>query len=409
MKSSIVYGLAIAIGLTLSPLTQAASGTPISTGSATDNAFNPAMSLILSGGYTHTSKDPEDYHIAGFDLPADAEAGPGSRGFSLSESELDISTNIDPWLRGAANIALGSDNSISVENAYIQTTSLGYGLTLKAGRFFSDLGYVNSQHAHAWDFADAPLAYQAILGTQYADDGVQVNLLAPTDQFIQLGIELGRGRSFPGTDTSRNGAGSTVFTFHTGGDVGDSHSWRAGISALNAKATDQTFESIDTSDNKVTNTFTGSTHVWIVDGVWKWSPHGNATRTNFKLQGEYLRSKRDGDFTYDTETTNSTDAYTVTQSGWYLQGIYQFMPRWRVGLRTERLDSGSPDYGSNQANVVISTDQAHKYTVMLDYSPSEFSRVRLQFAKDYARGDAVDNQMFLQYQMSLGAHGAHSY
>jgi len=116
MKFSIVYGLGIAIGLTLSPLTQAASDTPTSTGSApvSDNAFNPAMSLILSGGYTHTSLDPVNYHIAGFDLPPDAEAGPGSRGFSLAESELGISANIDPWLRGTANIALAPDNSVSV-------------------------------------------------------------------------------------------------------------------------------------------------------------------------------------------------------------------------------------------------------------------------------------------------------
>ncbi len=409
MKSTSISSLAIALGLTFSPLTYAASSTPTGAAVVTDNAFNPAMSLILSGGYTHASQDPESYRIAGFDLPKDAEAGPGTRGFSLSESELDLSANIDPWLRGVANIALGSDNSISVENAYIQTTSLGHGLQLKAGRFFSDLGYVNSQHAHAWDFADAPLAYQAMLGTQYADDGVQLTLLAPTDQFLQVGIELGRGRSFPGTNTNRNGAGSSAFTLHTGGDVGDNHSWRAGISTLHTKADAQELSSIDANDHEVINAFTGITDVWILDGVWKWAPNGNATRTNFKLQGEYLRSKRDGDFTYDTETSNLTDAYTATQSGWYLQGIYQFMPRWRMGLRTERLNSGTPDYASNQVNMTIPTDDARKHTVMLDYSPSEFSRVRLQFAKDYARGDVVDNQMVLLYQMSLGAHGAHSY
>ena len=46
---------------------------------------------------------------------------------------------------------------------------------------------------------------------------------------------------------------------------------------------------------------------------------------------------------------------------------------------------------------------------MLDFNPSEFSRMRLQFARDNARQGASDNQLFLQYQMSLGAHGAHSY
>lgn len=46
---------------------------------------------------------------------------------------------------------------------------------------------------------------------------------------------------------------------------------------------------------------------------------------------------------------------------------------------------------------------------MLEYRPSEFSRVRLQWARDHAREGAADNQLFLQYQMSLGAHGAHRY
>ena len=44
-----------------------------------------------------------------------------------------------------------------------------------------------------------------------------------------------------------------------------------------------------------------------------------------------------------------------------------------------------------------------------DYAPSEFSRVRLQFGQDRSRAGVTDNQVFLQYQMSLGAHGAHSY
>src|ERR1035437_7585854 len=62
------------------------------------NAFNPAMSLILSGGYTRTSRDPATYSITGFQLPKGSDAGPGSRGFSLAESELGLAANIDPWL-----------------------------------------------------------------------------------------------------------------------------------------------------------------------------------------------------------------------------------------------------------------------------------------------------------------------
>jgi hypothetical protein len=374
------------------------------------NAFNPAMSLILSGLYIRTSQDPAKYAITGFQLPASAEVGPGTRGFSLAESELGLSASIDPWLRGAASIALHPDDTVSVEEAYIQTTSLGNGLSLKAGRFFSGVGYINAQHAHTWDFVDNLLVYQALLGTQYGDDGVQLAWLTPTDQFIELGVELGRGRSFPGADNSRNGAGMTALVAHTGGDMGVSHSWRAGLSVLNAKADDQRLLGQDAiGGSAVASAFSGRTRVWVADAVWKWAPRGNATRTNFKLQGEYLRSTRTGSLIYDVGNTDSAGAYRAVQSGWYVQGIYQFLPGWRVGLRTERLDSGAPDYGLNAGLFSAVDYQPRKNTLMVDFSASEFSRVRLQWARDRSRQGSPDNQLFLQYQMSLGAHGAHSY
>ncbi|HEX6706051.1 MAG TPA: hypothetical protein VF169_14920 [Albitalea sp.] len=386
-----------------------APATPTAAPGSASTAFNPAMSLILSGLYSRTSKDPATYTISGFQLPVDAEIGPGTRGFSLAESELGFSASIDPWWRGAANIALHGDDTVSVEEAYVQTTALGNGLSFKAGRFFSGIGYLNPQHAHTWDFVDNPLAYQALLGTQFGDDGVQLAWLAPTEHYVELGVELGRGRSFPGSDSSRNGAGMAALTAHTGGDIGDSHSWRAGLSVLSAKASDQSLAATDAAGNAVVDLFSGRTRVWVADAIWKWAPDGNATRTSFKLQGEYLRSTRTGSLTYDAGNTDSIADYRAVQSGWYLQGVYQFVPHWRVGVRTERLDPGTPDYGLNAPFFAPTGYQPSKHTLMLDYSPSEFSRLRLQLARDRAREGSVDNQLFLQYQMSLGAHGAHSF
>ena len=373
------------------------------------NAFNPAMSLILSGIYSRTSQDPSRYAITGFSLPRDLAIGLGTRGFSLNESELGLAASIDPYLRGAANIALEADNTLSIEEAYVQTTSLGDGFSLKAGRFFSGVGYLNPQHSHTWDFVDNPLAYQAMLGTQYGDDGMQLTWLPPIDQYVEFGLELGRGRSFPGTDTGRNGAGMAAVTAHTGGDIGDSSSWRAGLSMLGARATDQGLVATDASGNLVNDSFNGRTRVWIADAIWKWAPNGNATRTSFKLQGEYLHSTRSGDLAYDIDHTDQLGDYRASQSGWYVQGVYQFMPYWRVGLRTERLAPGSADYGINGTFFNPVDYNPRKNSLMLDFSPSEFSRVRLQFARDQSRQGATDNQLFLQYQMSLGAHGAHSY
>ena len=48
-------------------------------------------------------------------------------------------------------------------------------------------------------------------------------------------------------------------------------------------------------------------------------------------------------------------------------------------------------------------------TLMVDWSPTAFSRLRLQFASDKARAGMTDNQVLLQYIYSLGAHGAHTF
>jgi hypothetical protein len=205
------------------------------TPAASGGGFQPALSLILSGQYGQTQRDPSSYRIQGFPLPPDAEIGPGTRGFSLNETELSLSASVDPWFRGVATMAFAPDNSVSVEEAYVQTTALGRGLTLRGGRFLSGIGYLNPQHAHAWDFTDAPLAYQAMLGTQYGDDGVQLAWVAPTDRLVEVRGELGRGRSFPGSDRNKNGAGMASLSVHMGDDVGTSHSWRAGLSYLRAR------------------------------------------------------------------------------------------------------------------------------------------------------------------------------
>jgi hypothetical protein len=386
---------------------------PQATPPAAINAFNPGVSLILSGLYSNHSRDPAGYRITGFHLPDGvlADVAP-QRGFSLAETELGIYANVDPYFAGSLNFSIHPDNTVSAEEAFIQTLGLSNGLTVKAGRFFSGIGYLNEQHAHTWDFVDAPLAYQAFLGGQFNNDGVQMRWLAPTDTFVELGAELGRGASFPGTGRDKNGAGASALYAHAGGDVGASNSWRAGGSLLATSPQGRAWNDVDAFNTGVTNQFSGNSKLWVADGVWKWAPNGNPYYTYFKLQGEYLRRVEDGNLTYDVNAASlgsSTGSYNATQSGWYLQGVYQFAPYWRAGLRTERMDHGSVDYGANNAALLRPDYDPSRQSLMLDYNPSEFSRIRLQIAQDKSLQGVTDNQVFLQYQMSLGAHGAHKF
>jgi hypothetical protein len=46
---------------------------------------------------------------------------------------------------------------------------------------------------------------------------------------------------------------------------------------------------------------------------------------------------------------------------------------------------------------------------MVDWSPTESSRLRLQYSRDDQQIGLTNNQWVLQYVMSLGPHGAHRF
>jgi hypothetical protein len=112
------------------------------------------------------------------------------------------------------------------------------------------------------------------------------------------------------------------------------------------------------------------------------------------------------------------DVFRSRQSGWYLQGVYQFIPHWRFGYRYDRLNFGTVENGIVASGLgptaadfplLMTEHKPTRHTVMLDWSPTEFSRLRLQLASDKSRFGVTDHQALLQYIFSLGAHGAHRF
>ena len=373
-------------------------------------AFNPAISAVLQGVYSNLSQDPNQYAIAGF-VPS-GDIAPAKRSFSIAESELALSANVDDKVYGNLIFSLSPDNTVEVEEAYGLFTAVPYGIAPKFGRFLSSIGYLNDQHQHAWDFFDAPLVYQAFLGGQYQNNGLQVKWVAPTETFLEFGGEVGSGESFPGNDRNKNGIGDWNIYAHAGGDVGTSNSWRAGLSYLETGANNRDFTQTDLAGNNTQLSFSGHSQVAIADFVWKWAPNGNAMEQNFKLQGEYFWRREHGDLTYDANGAlglTQTSGYRSNQNGFYVQGVWQFSPQWRVGARYDWLNPGSVDYGANGIYLDNGSFHPQRASVMFDWTPSEFSRFRVQYQQAKLKPDFTDNEFFVQYILTLGAHGAHKF
>ncbi|MFT7433657.1 MAG: hypothetical protein ACI9TY_001296 [Alphaproteobacteria bacterium] len=366
-----------------------------------DNSFNPSIGLILNGTMNTFSSNSSE--MAGLAMGEEGERG--KEGFSIGESELNISANIDDKFKASSTIAIVNEDGsdiIELEEAYIETLggTLPYGLNVKAGRALWTLGYLNEHHAHSDDFADRPLPYRAFLNKAYNDDGIEASMILPTDLYTEIGGGVFRGDDFP-----HGGADSGVEAWsafaRVGGDIGDKQSWRLGASTLQGSSNGRA------SNEDVVN-FTGDSDLYIADVRYTWTPTGNSAKEEVIFQGEYFYRDEDGRYE-DTDAATGLVSVDGASSGWYAQGIYKWSPSWRAGIRYSQLNPMDTVAALAGSALDAKGYKPKSISTMLDWTNSEFSRLRFQYNHEELSRDVVDKQFVLQYTMSLGAHGAHKF
>ncbi|MGB1702958.1 MAG: hypothetical protein ACPHFR_07530, partial [Cycloclasticus sp.] len=199
-----------------------------------------------------------------------------------------------------------------------------------------------------------------------------------------------------------------------GGDIGVEHSWLFGLSHWQANDIDGRTSgghAHEGEDEEETPSFSGKSKINAVDFVYKWAPNGNPSQQNFKFQFEYFDRHEEGVITMLNSDPLEVTRYDGEQNGWYAQAVHQFKPQWRAGLRYDQLDSSNSGADTDILEEAGLDNEGHtpkRYSAMVEWLPSEFSRIRLQFNRDQSYED-TDNQLFLQYTHSLGSHGAHQY
>ena len=390
---------------------------------AAAQSFNPEISLVLDGRYTDI--ESSELVLPGFQLGG--HAGLPNNGFETGHNEISISSTVDDKFFGLLSVALmqhDGSTEVELEEAYFETLQLGHGFNIKGGQFLSGFGYLNSVHLHAHDFADRPLAYDALVGGHLIDTGLQVNWVAPSDMYFSIGSELTTGTAYPGGENEDGQNGFALYA-KTGGDMNTSSSWQLGASYYYAdfnvrEAGGHHHHGGHGHSEEVDNELVeGEAELIGIDFVYKWAPNGNSKDTNLKLQAEYIVKQEDGIAEF-TESASSAEAdYDGEQKGFYIQGIYQFKPSWRVGLRYDRLSAENTVSNFEGTGLDLETfldesgigtrgNDPSKNSIMVDYSPSHFSRLRLQFSQLDNGLDTIDYLM-LQYIMSIGSHSAHSF
>ena len=407
---------------------------------AQDNAFNPAIGIVFDGRYASRAGGES---IPAFPLGHEAEGAP--RGISLGHSEVTASGNVDDKFRAGLTLGLGvhagEPVELELEEAYVQTlpgSGLGEGVRVKAGRALWTFGYLNEQHAHGDDFADRPLPYRAFLDNAFNDDGVEVSVVLPTELYSEIGGGLFRGDDLPfgGSD---NGLRARSAYARLGWDLGRDAAMRVGGYLLDGKASgrmvgdghahgeeedhahegegEEHEEEHEHAEYFNEGMFTGDTRLYGLDFRFTLAPTGNARESELILQGEYFWRREKGTYTLAEEMVHEEEENHEDEEehadehpeglrtdsvarGWYIQGVYKPSAQWRIGARYARLSP--PD----DAEI---DHEPYAFAAMVDWSNSEFGRIRLQYNHEALDGHETNNQIMLQYVMSLGAHAAHSF
>ncbi|MEG3219025.1 hypothetical protein PD716_00125 [Vibrio gigantis] len=374
-------------------LVSLAIGSTLSAPVFADTLSNPQIGVVLDGYYQDGQRNNSER----------------DEGFGLGHTELNMSANIDDKFYGSLTTVIEThddETELLLEEAFIETLTMPYGLSIRGGRFLSDFGYLNNQHMHTDSFVERPAAYRTFLGSHYYDDGVRANIVLPTDLYVKFGVEALSGSKMSSVEDGSD-VGVYTTTMKLGDDFSDSSSWQFGLSYLrNENGKTREFEDHDHGhdhdhDHSHGAAVTGS-NLYGADFVWKWAPNGNYKYQNFTLAAEYmlLDGIVDDKYKNDAESPDNLAAY-------YVSGVYRFSPSWSAGLRYGEAESYDGHAHGDHMHFTAMNDK--EADAMVAWDSSHFGTVRAQYSRVENQSKETDNVFTLQYVMTFGAHGAHAF
>ena len=137
---------------------------PVTQQTRSSLSFNPDIGVIGDFRGSYISKGQKNFDLY------------------LNETEVSLQATVDPYARADFFLSFGRDPEtgkygVEVEEGYLTTLSLPARLQLKAGRFRSAIGRVNTVHPHALPFIDMPNAYVNYFGEEgLKDEGLSLSV-----------------------------------------------------------------------------------------------------------------------------------------------------------------------------------------------------------------------------------------
>lgn len=395
-RTAAILALALLTGLPMSPALAQEQGSegdtdladieqaleadraPVSVAPQVPQSFNPDLSFIL------------DTNLSGFSAEKPLQQGahdPTQNGFNFQQLELSLGSTVDPYWRLDGNLVF-NPFGVEIEEIYATTLGLPANLQARAGQFLTRFGRINSTHPHIWEFVDQPLVIGKFLGPEgnFAL-GTELSWLSPLPWYLEV---VGSATNASGAGTARSFFGANNLGVQGPGDL------------QLTGAIKQFFPlTPDWSLN------------WGLSGAFGPNPTGRSNRTEIYGTDLYLkyRSVQGEGYPIAALTTEAMSrrrqvpGNVLVDQGGYTSLSWQWNPNWGTAARYELVTGAAKDYLDPEW-----TGNRHRVAADVTYSPTEFSRIRLQGSADYPTWQPTPIYAgFLAFEVSIGAHGAHKF
>lgn len=336
---------------------------------------------------------------------------PKQNGFTVQGAELFLGGSVDPFFNAQATFTFVTqptgETAVELEEAFFTTRSLPWGLQLKGGQFFTEFGRQNTLHVHQWDFVDQPVISSRLFGEDgMRNPGARISWLAPTPWYSEIFV------------ASQNARGGGAHSFLTDSLIGGT----AGLGRSPRRASDLLYTArwlngFDVSDNLAVNLGLSGTR----------GPNDSGQRTDTTIFGADLYAKWRPDYTergypfvslhaeamkrlYRALDTGDPNRRTLGDWGMFSDLVYGFATDWTASLRGEYA-AGLNDGIAGPASLDPLRDRRWRTTGALSWYPTHFSKLRLQYARDWTQSlpQKTADTFWLQFEYSLGSHFAHNF
>ena len=358
--------------------------------------LNSHLNLAAGAASTHEADlathghDPNDeFTLQGFELNASARYGDYLSGFVAYNTFLDEDDKIDGEL----------------EEAFLKLSDLPHGFELRAGRFLNRVGTQNSQHLHAWHFADANLTTARFLG----EEGLLTN-----------SVELSYKLPFEHDALLSVGFGDAIAHDHHEDEHGHDHEHLEGEEALLAddiitarlkgiyKRNDFNSITYGLSGAWGDNGFGESTSLYGGDLTYQWRENGiEPGGRSFRATVETIYREFDYAGEIEEEVMGMHEDVQVSGSssewGVHTHLGYGFNENWSADFRYDYLEGVGEPIGEAPERHRTSLAVTRNFS----YNDYLAGHVRLQYNHDEIDGEESLNEdaIWLQFQLDLGKGG----